>query len=284
MSEKFAVKNEKGETLYHLAYDDRGNRQDPYPVFCVHGVGLTRHTFDILAEALVQQNRRVITVDMVGHGDSDWCDDPMAYYIPNYARDCAQMISGLGLGAVDWIGISLGGLIAFRAIVEQKVAVRRLILDDVAPEVPIEITAFIADLFEGPYVFKDKEHFLEVRVPRGRTVGPLTEAQRLRLSLYDGKELPDGSWRFAFDQKISVRHRADATAGRVWNDWALYEQLTCPVLVFRGSNSTVLPLAFAKKMETTGPKARLVTIEGVEHYPSLSDEHQIEIVQDFLRH
>lgn len=282
-TQRFDIRDGKNNKLYSLAYDDIGNPGDPCPVFCVHGVGHTRHTFDVVADALAKKNRRVIKVDLVGHGASDWADDPLRYYMPIYAQDCAQMIAGLGLRAVDWIGISLGGLVGVRALTEQNVAAKHFVLDDVAPEVPLETTAHLADWFEQINTFKDKESFIAWRVEQMQHTGPLTYEQKRARASYDGRQNPDGTWTDVYDKKIAVRHRLDAQAGKNWDDWALYERISCPTLAFHGTDSVVLTPPLADKLQRLGPKARVVDIEGVGHYPALSDDYQINVLCGFLK-
>ena len=52
--------------------------------------------------------------------------------------------------------------------------------------------------------------------------------------------------------------------------------------IFHGEESQVLTPSMIKKLKTLGPKARVIDVEGIGHYPALSDEDQIEFVCRFL--
>ncbi len=284
MSQTFPIRDTSGNVLYNLAYDDEGNRDDPCPVFCVHGLIHTRHSFDRLAEALVSEGRRVIKPDLVGHGQSDWAADPMRYFIPTYAQDCAQMIQSLGLTAVDWIGTSLGGLVGVRAIAHEKVPVRHFVMNDVAPEVPAAFSADLVAWLERTNIFPDRQSFIDWRVMVLQPGGPMTDDERRYRGQFDGRALPDGSWTDIYDKKIALRHRLAADAKEAWDDWALYDQITCPTLALHGVNSPVLTPPLALQLQTRGPHAKLVDFEGVGHYPALAERPQINLVSQFLRH
>lgn len=279
---KIAISHEDGKHQYNLAYDDLGNIDDPCPVFCVHGLGQTRHTFDVLAAALVEDNRRVIKVDMVGHGQSDWAKDPNRYFTPHYVQDCAQMLKKLNISSVNWLGISLGGLIGVRAIVEQNINVCRFLMVDIAPEVPLQATIDLGEWFAQENIFPDKESFVEWRVENMQDMGLLTDDQRRYLGRFDGRQLSDGRYTNVYDRALSVRMRSDGAKGNAWDDWGLYKKITCPTLVFHGTESPYLLEHHIEKLKTLGPRANVIDIEGVGHYPALSDDYQINVVRKFL--
>ena len=82
-------------------------------VVCVHGLSRQGRDFDVLARAL-RQSVRVVCPDVVGRGQSDWLEDPMAYQIPTYVQDMVALLAQLreqGAKTVDWVGTSMGGLI-----------------------------------------------------------------------------------------------------------------------------------------------------------------------------
>jgi|SRR6516162_918537 len=64
--------------------------------------------------------------------------------------------------------------------------------------------------------------------------------------------------------------------------WPIWNTVRCPTLVLRGSRSTVLSATTAKRMRKSGPRAKVIDIEGVGHAPWLMSEDQIRIVRDFL--
>ena len=54
-----------------LAADVRGD-PDAWPVLFLHGGGQTRHAWGSAAETVAGQGWRTVTLDLRGHGESDW--------------------------------------------------------------------------------------------------------------------------------------------------------------------------------------------------------------------
>lgn len=64
-----------GPTGFHrIAYTDRGARDSSHVAICVHGLSRNSRDFDFLARAL-QPSCRVVCMDVVGRGDSEWLND-----------------------------------------------------------------------------------------------------------------------------------------------------------------------------------------------------------------
>lgn len=101
---------------HHIAYTDWGDPQNPHVVICVHGLTRNCRDFDYLARAL-QSDCRVISVDVVGRGQSDWLAHAHDYdYYPLYLSDAMSLMVHIQAQyqtkiTLDWVGISMGGLI-----------------------------------------------------------------------------------------------------------------------------------------------------------------------------
>jgi esterase len=97
------------------------------PVVLLHGTGATLRSWDAVAAAL-STTRAVLAVDLRGHGESSW---PGTYSVDLMAQDVGALLDRLGLGPVDLVGHSLGGLVALRVSALSPDRVRRLVLEDV---------------------------------------------------------------------------------------------------------------------------------------------------------
>jgi pimeloyl-ACP methyl ester carboxylesterase len=64
--------------------------------------------------------------------------------------------------------------------------------------------------------------------------------------------------------------------------WPVWDQISCPVLVLRGTESDLLLPATAEEMTRRGPRTEVVEIDGTGHAPALMAKDQIEIVRDWL--
>lgn len=76
--------------------------------------------------ALLAEGRRVIGVDLQGHGGTGPLGRPMTF--ENMATDVAELIKALGYGKADVMGYSLGGATALRLAIDHPEVVDRLVL------------------------------------------------------------------------------------------------------------------------------------------------------------
>src|SRR3546814_1319393 len=124
--------------------------EHPLPVVCIHGLARNARDFDALAATVAAAGRRVVAVDVVGRGDSEWLRDPLDYVYPQYVSDMATLIARLGCAQVDLVGTSMGGLIGLLLAAQPGTPLRRLAMNDVGPFIPQAALARILD-----YVGKD---------------------------------------------------------------------------------------------------------------------------------
>ena len=106
-----------------LYYEEHGSGE--VPVVLLHCVYGSAELFGPLSPALAAQ-RRVIAVDLQGHGHTADIDRPL---LPEaMADDIAALIAHLGVEQADVMGYSLGGLVALRTAIQHPDRVRRLVL------------------------------------------------------------------------------------------------------------------------------------------------------------
>ncbi len=265
---------------FRLALVARGPADDPRPVLCVHGLTRNARDFDRLGEALAQRGRRVLQLDVAGRGRSDWLADPSTYDLPTYAHQIGTLLARLGLPQVDWVGTSMGGLIALELARTRPQLIRRLVLNDIGPFVPHQALAPIADYLGLDLAFASLDE-LEAHL---RTIhagfGPLTAAQWRHLALHSARRDAAGRFRLHYDSRIREPFRQRAlTDIELWDGFA---QLTAPVLVLRGADSPILPPAVVAEMQRRRPDLRVVTWAGVGHAPALMAPDQLAPVVAFL--
>ncbi|WP_241386037.1 alpha/beta fold hydrolase [Rhodococcus sp. CH91] len=97
------------------------------PVLLVHGMGGDGSTWTRFASTLVKAGRRVITVDLRGHGRSARAE---SYRFGDFAADLAGLCAHLGMEAVDLVGHSLGGHVGSLVAQQHPGLVRRLVLEE----------------------------------------------------------------------------------------------------------------------------------------------------------
>ena len=116
----------KGDADIHFAALGDGD-----PVVLVHGFG---STFEINWENtgwfdhFLSLGRKVIALDLRGHGKSDRFHDPGSYRPERMGRDILQLMDYLGAEAVDLIGYSMGAWLSMYLLATSPDRFRRGIL------------------------------------------------------------------------------------------------------------------------------------------------------------
>ena len=273
--------------LHRMAYWEwayAGEAKDFPTVVCVHGLSRQGRDFDTLANALAQRYR-VVSVDIVGRGQSDWLANPAGYQIPAYVADMVTLMARLDVSQVDWVGTSMGGLIGMGLASLPGNPVRRLVLNDVGPAIRFEAIQRIGSYLGLPMRFDSPEQGAAYLQTISASFGPHTAEQWLALSRPMFK--PDGEGRFKlhYDPSIAVPFgavTAEMAAAGEAAMWRAYDAIQCPTLLLRGADSDLLSVETAQAMAQRGPKARLHEIAGVGHAPTLVQADQIAVVQEFL--
>ena len=282
--------------MAYWEWNATGNPHHPHVVLCVHGLARQGRDFDVLARSLATQ-ARIICPDVAGRGQSDWLADPQGYQVPLYGMDMLTLLAQLHqqapISTLDWVGTSMGGLIALGLLGQPElplpVPVRRLVLNDVGPVIEWQALARI-----GEYVGQ-MEHFDSVEQATqalwemsGQHFGPHTPEQWQALCRPQLRPHPEGGWTLHYDPAIAIPFRALAQATPEMAKageaamWQLYEHITAQTLLLRGAQSDLLSAATAAAMTQRGPKARLVEFDNVGHAPTLVAAEQVAVVRDFL--
>ncbi|SER43273.1 Pimeloyl-ACP methyl ester carboxylesterase [Nitrosomonas sp. Nm51] len=271
---------------HHIAYMDWGDMSNQHIVFCVHGLTRNCRDFDYLASDLSSQCR-IICPDVVGRGQSDWLEDERDYdYYPVYLSDAAALVRHIqgqysSTITIDWVGISMGGLIGMMTAIDLKDAIRRMVISDIGPLIPVAALKRMSEYVGKGICFKDLESFEAYIRKISAPFGPLTDAQWRHLTIHSARLLGDGTYTFYYDPKISASFKEHALQNDV-DLWQYWDILQTPTLVIRGDKSDVLLAETAAQMQQRGPHATVINFPGIGHAPILLDEKQISIVKDFL--
>ena len=280
---------------HRMAYWQWGDPANPHVVVCVHGLSRQGRDFDVLASYLCDEVR-VICPDVVGRGQSDWLQDPMAYQVPQYAADMLVLLAHLQqqspVTTLDWVGTSMGGLIGM-AIAGQPglplpVPVHKLVLNDVGPVVEWQAITRIAAYLGKAGQFASVQEAADAMWAISTSFGPHSAEQWLALSRPMLKPVPgpgDGAVMLHYDPAIAVPVRAATQASAREAEallWQLYDNIRAQTLILRGAQSDLLSHATALAMAERGPRARLIEFEGVGHAPTLVAMDQVTTVGDFL--
>ena len=136
-----------GRQLHRLAYREWGDPGNPRVVVCAHALTRNGRDFGPLARALADR-WRVIAPDMPGRGASEPLADPMLYQVPTYVACAVTLLARLDVETVDWVGISLGGLMGMALGAFERPPIRRLVISDAGPVLArAAVAAGVAGLF-----------------------------------------------------------------------------------------------------------------------------------------
>jgi pimeloyl-ACP methyl ester carboxylesterase len=271
-----------------IHYTDWG-RADKGTVIAWHGLARTGRDMDELAAHLSGRGWRVICPDTVGRGLSQWSSQPdEEYCLRFYARLARELLDGLDLQTVHWVGTSMGGAIGTLcagglAEPTLKGRIRSLVLNDNAPELAQAAIERIRAYAGQPPAFETvtelEAFFRQVYKPYGW----LSDAQWRRLAETSTRRLPDGRVTPHYDPAMVRQFIVHPDDYLIWDH---YEAIEVPVLLLRGAESDLVLQDTVPRMRERGPGARglLQTIEvpGCGHAPALNVPEQLDWVTGFI--
>lgn len=264
--------------FHRIAYTEWGAATVRPPVICVHGLTRNGRDFDWLAEVL-QSDTRVLCPSIVGRGQSDNLADPTFYSYPQYCADMTAMIARADAASVDWVGTSMGGIIGMLLAAQPQSPIRRLVINDVGPFIPLSalqrIAAYVGIPVECADLAQLERHMRTIYAPFGIT----RDEDWRHMAKNSHRTLPNGKLTLAYDPTIVKNFGA---ADKDADLWSLYDRIQCPTLVLHGMQSDILSANVANDMTRRGPHARLVEFPDVGHAPALMDADQTTIIRQFL--
>lgn len=268
--------------IFYRTWGDKTGK----PLVCVHGLTGSSQDFKFVGEYLAPLGYYTVAPDMPGRGRSVFLKDPADYNFAQYFIDLRQFLTHLHLKEVDWLGVSMGGLLGIHVAGEPNTPIRRLILSDVGPEVPKGALDFIAGYLTLAPVFSTIDDVVgAMKQSKGTPFsrGDMTEEEWRYYATTHVKQNDAGLWTRAFDPGIA--HNFITQPLGTENLWPYWEKITQPALLLRGELSVLLTEDIAKDMIKRKPGAEMkyVTIERSGHVPSLYPAGQIKIIADWLK-
>ena len=270
--------------LHTMAYREWGEADNPQVLVCVHGVTRVSDDFDHLAEAL-SDRYRVICPDVVGRGRSSWLKNPQYYAVPQYVSDMVTLLARLDVPQVDWFGTSMGALIGMGLAALPDAPVRKMIMNDVGPNLNFTALMRIGEYIAKEVRFSSFEQGRDYIRTIAASFGPHTDEEWNKLARDVLREGSDGQWRRHYYPALALGFSGLTEANVKQNEqalWAAYDAITCPVLLVRGSESDLLTTDTAYQMTQRGPRAELVELPGIGHAPTFMHADQIAIARRYL--
>jgi pimeloyl-ACP methyl ester carboxylesterase len=249
-------------------------------VLLLHGGGQTRHSWQGTARWLAQLGWSATSIDLRGHGESDW--DPAGRYgLELHALDVAAVARELSKNRV-LVGASLGGLASLSAQAAHPDLARALVLVDIVPRTAERgkdrILKFMTD---HPSGFGSLDEVADVvaaytRRARKRDLDSLRKNVRLR---------DDGRWYWHWDPRIvPPQHEIDQNPAIDPDSLqAQARSITVPVLVVRGGDSDIVDDSGLREFQSALPRCTVVEVPGAGHMVAGDDNDAFtRAIADFL--
>ncbi|MBB3606240.1 pimeloyl-ACP methyl ester carboxylesterase [Mycolicibacterium sp. BK556] len=267
-----------------IAADRFGDPGAPSVVF-LHGGGQTRRSWGRAAAAVAARGWQAITVDLRGHGESDWSEDG-DYRVVSFAGDVLELLRELPPRPV-LVGASLGGFTGMLLAGElAPEALRALVLVDIVPDMnpsgAERIHQFMYDRMESGFESLDEvADMIQEYNPNRRRPADL---DGLRANLRQR----DGRWYWHWDPKFidgtAASPPVEVTEAERMN--AAVEAILAagvPMLLVRGQMSDLVTQDRADAFLERFPRIEFVDVAGAGHMVA-GDRNDLfaEAVVEFL--
>jgi pimeloyl-ACP methyl ester carboxylesterase len=241
-----------GTTIAYRSWGDQADRG----IVLVHGGAAHSRWWDHIAP-LLAQGRRVVALDLSGHGDSG---RRPAYGFDLWAREVLAVAAAAGIaGPPTVIGHSMGGFVTLR--------LARLAGDRIAGAVIVDSP--VRDLTPEQQAAREHAAFGPLRVyptreaamARFRPIPDQPTLSYIRDHVAQTSVRPvDGGWTWKFDPRLFERHDfSQVLTGR----------LDCRVALFRAEHGIVSAQTSAVMYDKLGRVAPLIEIPAAGHHVML---------------
>lgn len=227
----------------------------------MHGSGQTRQSWGRALEEAAKRGYRAFSLDLRGHGDSDWSPDGK-YTLDAFTADVRQAIEHVG-GEPILVGASLGGIIGLLIAASPPPPVRALVLVDITPRVEMsgakEVSAFMDSAPDGFGSVDEAADAVAAYLPhrqRPKDTSGLKRNLRLR----------DGRYYWHWDPAMLQMGRdAQARIGGPNPLETAARAVKVPALLIRGGRSRIVSEAGVREFLEMVPHAEFVDITDAHH-------------------
>ena len=279
--ERFSVEGHGGVRIVVDRWGDPSARA----VVFLHGGGQTRRSWAKAAAAVARRGWQAVTVDLRGHGESDWSSEG-DYRVVSFARDVREVLRTLPPHPVV-VGASLGGFTTMLLAGEISPGIASgVVLVDIVPNMnpagAVRIHAFMADRVEAGFGSLDEVAdaiaAYNPHRPRPTDLEGLTTNLRRR----------GDRWYWHWDPQF-ISGTAAAPAMEVTDPDRMHAAVGAivdarvPVLLVRGRMSDLVSQECAEEFLARFPQVEFTDVRGAGHMVA-GDRNDVfaEAVLDFL--
>jgi len=259
------------------------------PVLCLPGLTRNSRDFTRLALALAADGptpRQVIAMDLRGRGLSGPAD-PASYRVDVEAADVIAGLDALGIGEVDVVGTSRGGIIAMvLAAGEAGKRLGAVVLNDIGPVIETAGLVAIRNRMQATIGHRPldwRTATAEVAVAFGADFPAVPPDSWVEFAHQIYRDGPDGRPVLDYDPHLLDNFGSfDAEVG-LPPFWPAFEALAGHrLLVIRGVNSDILSEATLAEMQRRLPALQIHRVPGEAHAPLLHDAPTLSRIAAFL--
>ncbi len=253
---------------------------DGLPIIAIGGLINVAQRFDFMSLDLMP-HFRLISLDLAGRGRSGWMAEQSDYTLDAYVEQLRQLMDFLKFDCCILLGSSLGGSIALRFAANNPDRVRKIILNDSGPFIPLERRARRASAVGRHYVFRSPAELLRRTGAATRPVGYAPDAVLLHNFHHKTRWSDDEGGRiYRHDLRATLAYRNIAVQDlNLWDEW---NHLTCPVLLLHGTESDATSTNTINRMREH-PDLSVIHVHGAGHTPSLGDFGLTQLIAEWLK-
>jgi len=249
-----------GKNQLILQADSLGASDAP-TVLLLHGGGQTRQSWQHTAKHLAEQGYRAISIDLRGHGESDWASDG-DYLFESMLADIEACCKQIPSPAV-LVGASIGGALSLLLAARRPELCRALVLVDVSPTIEIAGAQGIVDFMrahpEGFASLDDAETSIAKHNPSRRRQASQSGLGRVL------RQRDDGRWIWHWDPNFIAGDWQNKVAELSTLMQSAAPTIKQPCLLIRGQLSTIVSIESVDELKRDIPQLKFVDIAGAGH-------------------
>lgn len=259
------------------------------PIVCLPGLTRNARDFESLAMFLSHDcspQRRVISPDLRGRGQSDYAKDSATYVPAQYAQDIKLLLDELGIERAILIGTALGGIVTLHLAGEMPDRIAGALLNDIGPEITPSGLGRIREYVGLGRSFPTWMHAARALRENGRVAHPDYVLDDW-LGLAKQIMCVGSNSRIVFDYDMHIAEpfkQLPMDASSAQPLWQAFDALAQkPLTVVRGELSDILSVQTLAAMRARAPKARFLTIARTGHAPSLNEPAARAAIAEWLQ-
>ncbi|MBC5773706.1 alpha/beta hydrolase [Pontibacter sp. KCTC 32443] len=246
-------------------------------IIFLHGISMSREVWQKQLESEALSNYHLISVELPGHGTSDWSDEPETHYtLPGYAQLLQELIPTITDEKYVVAGYSLGGNVAIEALPGLKNCIGVLIVNTAVANSPDDIVrAFKTDKADVLNTIL-KEQADDGELDKYATSFLAVRNGHIPTTLADDYKKTDPKARTVLAQSVAVSNHAD--------EIKIMQQAKVPIALITGEEDQLGEKTYLQDLEVPKWTGDTIMVPDAGHMPQLEnsayfDQKLVEFVE-----